>query len=60
VRLGVDGPPQLLPGTLQNVLTAVVSDELAPAAETVSLRAAVFVDDPWGELRIARRAAHAS
>jgi hypothetical protein len=60
VRLGVDGPRQLLPGTLQNVLTAVVSDELAAAVETVSLGAAVFVDDPRGELTIARRAAHAS
>ena len=51
MRLGVDGPRQLLPVTLQNVLTAVVSDELAPAVETVSLGAAMFVDDPWGDSR---------
>jgi len=55
VRVGVDGPCQLLPVTLQNVLTAVVPDELAAAVETVSLGAAVFIDDPWGELTIARR-----
>ena len=60
MRLGVDGPRQVLPVTLQNVLTAVVPDELAAAVETVSLGAAVFVDDPWGELTIARRVAHAS
>ena len=60
VWLGVDGPRQLLPVTLQNVLTAVVPDELATAVEAVSLGAAVFVDDPWGELTIARRVAHAS
>ena len=60
VWLGVDGPCQLLPVTQQSVLTAVVPDELAAAVETVSLGAAVFVDDPWGELTIARRVAHAS
>jgi hypothetical protein len=40
VRLGVDGPRQLLPVTLQNVLSAVVPDELAAAVETISLGAA--------------------
>ena len=60
VRLGVDGPHQLLPVTLQNVLAAVVPDELAAAVVSVSFGAPVFVDDPWRGLAIAGRVAHAS